>query len=357
MSVGSRPTDVGGSAGVAQRLAVSAVVVNYRKPDLLLACLESLGPALRRVTGETETIVVDNGSGDDSCTQVERSFLDTVLVALPENVGYPGAVNAGVSRASGEFLLVVNNDLVIEQDAVAELLEWARRRPDVGSLAAQMRFANGGGVLNSAGITVDRLGVSADRLIGEPVERSEEEPVEVFGACGGAALYRRSMWEELGGLDESFFVFLEDVDLSWRAQMAGWRSLYVPSAVVHHHHSATAGHGSALKHWHVGRNRVRVLAKNMDGRALTRTLPRILLYDLGYVAYAAVADRTLAPLRGRVRGILEWREYRRRGDKRRAVALAPVSGLRAALRRRSATARSSVGAPERPPTLTGARLP
>jgi GT2 family glycosyltransferase len=323
---------------------VSAVVVNHRNPHLLLTCLQSLEGALSRVDGDTETIVVDNGSGDDSCARVERSFPDVVLVPLAENRGYPAGVNAGVRRSSGEFVFVVNEDVIVEAEAVAELVRWARTRSEVGSFAAQMRFAGDESVLNSAGITVDRLGVAADRLLGEPLERSESHPVEVFGACGGAALYRRSMWEELGGLDESFFLYLDDVDLSWRAQMEGWRSLYVPSAIVYHHHSATTGHGSASKYFHVGRNRVRVLAKNMERRALARAAPRILFYEVAYLSFALVRDRTLSPLRGRIRGLLDWRKYARRGAPRRPVALSPVGGLGAALNRRAAWIHSSLGA-------------
>src|SRR5204863_10074751 len=143
-----------------------------------------------------------------------------------------------------------------------------------------------------------------------------------------------AMLDSLGGLDASFFAYLEDADLAWRARMAGWRCLLAPRAVGVHRHSSTLGHGSKAKHLHVGRNRVRMLAKNASGRQLRRKLPAIVAYDLLYVAGAAVAHRTLAPLVGRLQGLGDWRAYRRAGlPQRREIELSPAPGVRAARRR------------------------
>lgn len=315
---------------------VSVIVVNHQRADLLLDCLRSIALAVEQVPGATETIVVDNGSGDDSCDRVRREHPDVALIELPENRGFATAVEAATENASGEWLLLLNNDATIEVNAIADLLAVGTSAPDIGSLAAQLRFAHRPPRLNSAGIEVDALGVSYDRLLGLPLERSETLPTEVFGASGGAALYRRAMLDQIGGFDRSFFVFMEDADVAWRARMAGWRCLYVPSAVVHHHHSATARHRSAFKHLHVGRNRVRLVAKNMDSRALARRAPGMIVYDLAYVTFHVAVDQTLAPLRGRLLGLRDWRRYRRIGaPTRRPVPLAPSRGLRAAARRRA----------------------
>ena len=156
-----------------------------------------------------------------------------------------------------------NNDTTVEPDAVAVMLEAGRADPRIGSVAAQMRFADSHDVLNSAGLELDRLGIAADRLVGKRLaDHPEWEPYEVFGATGGAALFRRTMLDQVGGFDMSYFAFYEDADLAWRAHARGWRAVYAPRAVVHHHHSATAQHGSPTKLYLVGRNRVRTLAKN-----------------------------------------------------------------------------------------------
>jgi GT2 family glycosyltransferase len=313
---------------------LSAIIVNRDAADLLRECLRSMLAALEATGLETELVVVDNASSDASREVVRREFPDVALVENDQNVGFPAAVNAGVERTTGEWIVLLNNDATIEPDALRRIFS----RPlagDVGGVAMQMRFASRPEMVNSAGIGLDVLYVAYDRLLGTPVDGEAARPAEVFGACGGAALYRRAMLDAIGGIDGRIFLYLDDVDVGWRATMAGWRTLYAPDAVVWHHHSATTRHGSAFKYFHVGRNRVRLLARNADTGHLVRRGAAILLYDLGYVAYVAVMDRTLAPLRGRIAGLKEWRALRAEGAAlRRPVRLAPRQGFGAALRRR-----------------------
>jgi GT2 family glycosyltransferase len=142
------------------------------------------------------------------------------------------------------------------------------------------------------------------------------------------------MLDQVGGFDESFFAFFEDADLAWRAQAHGWRALYAPEAVVYHHHSATAQHGSPAKLYLVGRNRVRTLAKNASNGMLLLNAPWMLAYDSAYVVYASINSRSLAALRGRLDGLREWREYRRSGaPHRRPLSLRRPLGFRRALQR------------------------
>ena len=330
-----RPSVVVGSrTGV----AISTIIVNHERRDLLRMCLASLQKALAQIDEETELIVVDNGSTDGSVELVRETFPNVVVVELPRNEGFAGGVARGVAVAGGEWIAVFNNDTTVEPDAVAIMLDAARADGSVGAVAAQMRFADRRDVLNSAGLELDRLGIAADRLVGSQVrEHPEGEPYEVFGATGGAALFRSDMLDDVGGFDETFFAFFEDVDLAWRARAHGWRALYTPRAVVYHHHSATARHGSPAKLFLVGRNRVRTLAKNATASMLLRSAPRIILYDVGYVIFATLTARSLAPLQGRLRGAREWSRYRRRGaEHRRPLRLDRPLGFRRALRRHRA---------------------
>ena len=315
-------------------MRVSAVVVNYGERELLRACLESLAVALRVVDGGHEIVVVDNGSTDGSADLVLEAFPDVRLVALDHNAGFAGGMSIGVGHAKGEWIFAVNNDATVAPGALAELLRVADSSgDDIGSVAAELVFADRPDVINSAGIVIDRLGVASDRLLGEPVAASESEPTEVFGTSAGAGLYRRKMLEDVP-FEGTFFAYYEDVDVAWRARMRGWRCLYAPGAVVEHHLSATARHGSPLKYYWSGRNRIRVLARNATGSQLRRYGVAMLAFDLMYIAFVLVRDRSLAPVRGRIDGLRGWRADRRTGAAgRTAVELPPFLGLRAALRR------------------------
>ena len=321
---------------------LSAIVVSHRKGELLGQCLVSVQESLRLIDGPTELVLVLNEATTEDGRRFAARFANADVFAEPANIGFSPAVSLGIRRSAGEWIALLNDDATVEPEAFARMLAAGISGGDVGSVAAQMRFFDRPRTINSAGIEVDRLGVAYDRLLGRPLSASETETVEVFGASGGAALYRRAMLDDIGGFDESFFAYLEDVDVAWRARMRGWRCLYVPSAVVLHHHSATLGHGSRRKYYLVGRNRVRLLAKNADAGLLRRYGLRMLAHDLAYVVLVALRRGTLAHLRGRIAGLREWRRYRRAGtETRRAIPLARVSGFRAALRRQKAWTNSA----------------
>lgn len=249
-----------------------------------------------------------------------------------ENLGFAGGVMHGVRHAEGEWIAVVNDDCVVEPSALRALLDAGRAEGRVGAVAGLMVFADRPSVVNAAGIVVDELGVASERLVGASVSAAQR--ANVFGASGGLALYRRAMLDDVGGLDESFFSYLEDADLAWRAQARGWRCVFEPEARALHAHSAVLGHASPAKHFLVGRNRVRMLAKNATADQLRRGGLAMFAYDVAYVLYALIRQGTLAPLRGRLAGLREWRFYRRLGAPTRArVELERPAGLRAALAR------------------------
>jgi GT2 family glycosyltransferase len=318
------------------RPEVDAVIVNRDRADMVCVALASVVAAFDEAGVEGRVIVVDNGSTDDSEERVRNAFPGAHWIQTGANLGFPTAVNAGLDRSAAEWVLLLNNDATIEPDALVRLFEL-EIPDDVGTIAMQMRFVDRPQVVNSAGIGVDVLGVAYDRHLGTAAGGAASSPGEVFGACGGAALYRRAMLDDIGGFDGGIFLYLDDADVAWRARMAGWRALYVPEALVWHAHSATTRHGSSFKYFHAGRSRVRLLAKNADRRHLARYGVQMVAFDLAYVAFVALVDRSFAPLRGRLAGLREWNRVRAESAaRRRPVELDRRQGFGAALRRRRA---------------------
>ena len=313
---------------------ISIVIPTRSRFDLLDACLASLTEARARLDESVELIVVNDGNPRSPSEIVAAHDPRARVIDLRESAGFSGAVSDGIEAAGGDWILLLNDDTTLEPSSISELLRVARGRPRIGSVAPLLRFAQDTGSINSAGLVIDDLGITQDRLLGAPVTESEREVTEIFGGSAAAILYSREMLEETGGFDRSFYAHLEDADVAWRARMRGWSSLYVPSAVVDHHHSATLEHFSDRKYFLGGRNRVRLLAKNADSALLRRRGLLMIAYDLAYVAFVAFTERSLAPLRGRVAGLRQWRTYRRAGAAgRRPIQLPRSAGLRGALRR------------------------
>ncbi len=300
---------------------VVVIVLNWNGQHFLERCLSALRA---QAFQDFAVVLVDNGSTDGSVDFVRERFPTVEVIANPENRGFAAANNQAIRATRSEFVATLNNDTEADPRWLEELVRVAEREPQVGMCASKMLFADQPDVINSAGIAIDRAGIAWDWRGGERDNPEEQEPMEVFGACAGAALYRRAMLEEIGLFDEDFFAYLEDVDLAWRAQWAGWQARFIPTARVLHYHSGTAREGSPFKNRLLGRNKVWLIAKNYPWPALLWYLPAILFYDLGSLPYTLIVRGDLWPLRGRLEGL---RDLRAALDKRRAaVGLCRVSG-------------------------------
>jgi GT2 family glycosyltransferase len=233
------------------------------------------------------------------------------VVDLPINRGFAGGSNAGIHAATGSLIALLNNDAVADARWLERLVGALNGRPDVGMIASRMLLRSSPDVVDSAGICLDSAGVAWDRGVSAPAS-SVAVPAEIFGASAGAALYRRAVFDDVGAFDEDFFMYLEDVDLAWRARLAGWRCVFAPDALVYHWHSATARENSAFKLYHLARNHVWTLVKNYPSPDVLVNLPTILIYEIAASLSAiilrpepATAESRLAVIRGRLAG-LRW---------------------------------------------------
>lgn len=315
----------GGSGGTKHPL-VSVIVVNFNGRALLSACLESLRA---QTYPNCEILVVDNASTDDSVVWTRAHVPEARIIQNSGNRGFAGGANAGIRAARGEVIATLNTDAVADPAWLNATVAALGDQPDVGMVASRIVFAHDPEIVESAGIEVNRAGVAWDRLSGAAIAEADVA-AEVFGPSGCAAVYRRAMLDDVGLFDDAFFLYLEDVDLAWRAQLAGWRCVYAPEARVVHQHSATAGVFSAFKHYQLARNRVRLVVKNYPVPLLGLYLPAIIGYDCAVVAAAMVLTQMAPPparravIRGRLDGLRDLpRALRARsGIQRRRVSIA-----------------------------------
>lgn len=304
---------------------VSVVIVNWNGRPLLGPCLDALQ---RQTWPDFEIVLVDNGSTDGSCEWIAAHYPTVRLVRNERNLGFAEGNNRGFAAARGEFLVLVNNDTEAEPGFLQALVEAVRPDERVGAVAGVLVFAHRPEVVASAGLRVGWDGVALDAWAGRPRAELPPAPVEVFGASGGAVLYRRRMLDEIGPFHPEYFFYLEDADLAWRARLAGWRCLLAPQAVVRHVYSATAGQGSPFKSFHLARNRWLVLFLNLPVGLGLLCAPLILAYDVAACAYGLLrGDREV--LRGRGAAL---RLLPSLGAKRRAVQRLRRVPLRAVAR-------------------------
>lgn len=279
---------------------VDLVILNWNGKKYLEDCLPSV---LAQTYPNFGIILVDNGSTDGSIEFVREQFPQVHLICNTENKGFAGGNNQGMRLSRADYVATLNNDTRLEPNWLAELVEVMERRPELGMAASKMLFAHQPDLINSAGICLDRAGIAWDWRGGELDNPDEQQPQEIFGACAGAALYRKQMLDQIGLFDEDFIIYMEDVDLAWRAQLAGWRCLFVPAARVYHATSATVGQGSATKNRLLSRNKIWMIIKNYPLRPFLLNLGFILIYDLAFLGYATLVRRDLSIWRGKVESL------------------------------------------------------
>ena len=242
---------------------VSVVVVNYNGRQFLEDCFRSL---TQQVYNNYEIILVDNGSKDDSISFMTEHYPDVRIVQLSSNIGFAGGTNAGIKEARGEYILTLNNDTIVDSHLLDEIVRPMQLDGHVGMCGAKMLFPDGR--INSTAICISRSGAAWDRGMGEPDKGQYDVAEEVFGACAGAALYRKTMLDVIGLFDEDFFLYMEDVDLAFRAQLSGWKCIYVPTARVIHVHGGTSDPGSDTSVYYGNRNLLWYTIKNFPKRTL-----------------------------------------------------------------------------------------
>jgi GT2 family glycosyltransferase len=275
---------------------VSVIILTWNGRAYLDECLGSLAAQTFR---DFETIMVDNGSSDGSAEYVRSTFPWVRLLELPENVGFADGNSRGLALAQGAYIVTLNNDTKVDPDFLAELVCVAEDDTRIGMVAARMRNYYLPERIDAAGLKIGSNGLGYNIGIGE-IDDSSYDSVPLFGPCGGAALYRRDMLDEIDFFDPDFFAYYEDFDLAWRGRLAGWKALGAPQALVYHIHSATGGEMSRFKVYQTHRNKWYVIIKNWPLGLLLKRLPVILFFDAAALFLAVLKGRGGVALRARL---------------------------------------------------------
>jgi GT2 family glycosyltransferase len=316
------------SLAAAPARSLSAVVLSYNGRALLAVVLPSLE---RQTQPAQELIVVDNGSTDGTREWLAENWPRVKVVHLPRNIGVAAALNRGVAAATGEYVALLNNDLELTPEWLAEMAAGLDRHPEAASVACKLLGYHDRARLDGAGDILTRRLVAFRRGSGELDAGQYDREEEILTPSAGAALYRASAFVRVGPFDESFWAYFEDVDWGLRAQLAGLRSWYVPSAVAYHMGGATTGGDTnpfylVLHH----RNRIGLMAKDLPLSVLLHNAPAILREQAGTFVHGARNGTLRLYLRawlGAITRLPGWLRDRRRIQRQRRVPASRVSEL------------------------------
>src|SRR4030042_16849 len=237
---------------------ISVVVLNWNGVRVVEQCLMSLQA---QTYHSLEIIVVDNASTDGSVDLIQDRFPDIKLVINTKNLGFGGGNNVGIRASLGRYIMMLNNDTRLDPRCIEELKRAIEMGHRYGACASKILLEYEDDLIDAAGIVVCPDGLSIGRGRLEKGDQYDEE-AEVFFASDCACLYRGEMLDDIGLYDEDFFAYADETDMGWRAQLAGWKCIYNPKAIVHHFHSASSGTYSSFKAFLVERNRIWVALKN-----------------------------------------------------------------------------------------------
>ena len=308
-------------------MKVVVVIPNLNGADMIALALKSL----EEQSEKAEIIVIDNASTDDSIEIIEKKFPEVVLIKNAKNTGFAGGVNSGIRTAierGAEAVALFNNDAIADKNWLKSLVDTMKSEK-AGIVTG--KFMRDDKVhFDSTGDFYSVYGIGFPRGRNQPDEGQYDEQEEVFGASGGASLYSVEMLNAIGLFDERFFAYFEDVDISFRARLAGWKIVYQPKAVAYHRVGATSSKLGDFTRYHSVKNFLIIYTKNMPSRLYWRYLPKYLYQFLRTTARSIIDLKSFPWLKavfafiGYLPGILK---DRRRIQSRRKISVEEIDSL------------------------------
>ena len=267
-------------------MKVTIVIPNYNGKHFMEPCLNSL---FNQTCKDFHILVVDNASSDGSIEYMEQNYPDIELIKLQKNYGFSKAVNIGIQHSETPYVILLNNDTTVDKHYVEEMIKAIEKNPKIFSVSSKMIQMYHPELIDSAGDLYTLLGWGVCRGCGRPVTNYTEYS-EVFTACAGAAIYRRSIFDKIGYFDENHFAYLEDIDIGYRARIFGYYNMYCPTALVYHVGSGTSGSKyNSFKVKLAARNNLYLNYKNMPALQLVLNfIPLAIGYFIKYLFFCKI---------------------------------------------------------------------
>lgn len=267
-----------------KKIRASVIIPNWNGRKLLEDCLSSLS---KQSFKEFEIILVDNGSKDESVEYVEGNFPEVKVIKLRKNFGFAKAINEGVRASTAKYVVLLNNDTNVDQDWLKNLVQCADQHPEVISVNSKLLNFYDKKIIDGVGILINEVGQAKSIGWQEKDEGQYDKENYIFGATGGASLFRRAAFIKLGFFDDSFFMYSEEVDFAFRAQFQGYKSIFCPNAIVYHKHKATAKKSpDYIEYWQF-RNMTQTIIKDFPAKILFKNWCwlKIILVHLNTIFY------------------------------------------------------------------------
>lgn len=297
---------------------VEVIIINWNGKKFLKGCLDGLK---RQTFQDFSIVLVDNGSIDGSVYYVQQNYPEVKIVDLERNTGFCKANNLAVRFVASKYVALLNNDAVPHPDWLNCLMKSMESNPDAGFAASKMLYYENPKTIDRAGDSYTRAGAGLLRGRGKRTDKYNKHEW-IFGASAGAAIYRLDMIKKTGLFDEDFFLLYEDVDLSFRAQLQGYKCIYVPDAVVYHKASGTIGYDSAISVYYSHRNLEWVYIQNMPAGLILKSIFSHIIYDVAAFFFFSARGRNKDFIKAKwdaLRGIKKALKKRKQIQKNRTV--------------------------------------
>ena len=279
----------------------SVIIPNWNGLDVIEKCINSV---LNSSLAPLEIIVVDNGSKDDSAELIKSKFPEIKLIELKKNIGFAGGVNVGIKAAKGDYVFLLNNDAELEKDAIKELISTAIK--EKSDITQSVILTDNGKLIDSVGDEYSIWGLPYPGMRNQPSNKVPKKDKEIFSASGGASLYKKSLFDEIGYFDEDFFAYYEDVDLSMRARMVGKKIVLSSKAVVHHKMNHTSNKIPGFGREMAIKNSLYLYWKNIPFPLSLKILPRFIYCNLRMTGAAVTKGHPIIAIKAHIIAIVHF---------------------------------------------------